>query len=206
MKPMLLALLLPAAAMSTEPRDASILAAIAAEDPAALATLAGVMAAQCDATEDASSCYLAGYANYSLARRSLGSTETAAPALVACGTSLERAQRDPQWKAEADALLTGCWGFAISMNPMKGMALGPRSAALAEAALAMAPDSPRVVFLAASRLYYTPAAFGGDKRRAAELVARGLDLATQEEAAPSAIGLSWARSELEYLRQQLTPR
>lgn len=204
MKPLMFALLLPVAAMSAEPRDASILAA--AEDPAALATLAGALATECEAEGDAASCYLAGYAHYSLARRALDSTETAAPALVACGIALERAQRDPRWKAEADALLTGCWGFAIALNPLKGMTLGPRSAALAEAALEAAPDSPRVAFFAASRLYYTPKAFGGDKRRAEALVARGLDLAAREEVVPGPLGLTWARSELEFLNRQLTSR
>jgi hypothetical protein len=169
-------------------------------DVATLAEHADRLDAACTAARDAATCYTRAWAAYRIAAAAFasGKQDDAGPALVACATTLAGVTGDATWGAEAKALLAGCYGMSIGMNPMKGMSLGPQTAQLTAEALAAAPDSPRVHLFAAQRLKNTPTAWGGDPDKAREHAARGLELATK--AAPAD---AWGLRDLEWIHGEL---
>jgi hypothetical protein len=151
----------------------------------------------CKAKGDSDSCYQAAYASYLAASLNLESVDTAAPRLVACAQSLARVRLDPTMAAEADALLAGCYGLSIAINPAKGRSLGPESARLLEQAMQAEPENPRVLLLAAIRLQNTPEAWGGDKKRARELLQQALPLIQRQK--PAANRPAWGEAHIRRL-------
>ncbi|MDE2888264.1 MAG: tetratricopeptide repeat protein [Gemmatimonadota bacterium] len=82
--------------------------------------------------------------------------------------------------AEIYALLSHVYGRQISLSPIKGIYLGPKSKSVLRRAERLAPGNPRVVLSSAIGYLNTPRFFGGNKekamqrlRRAAKLFARG---------------------------------
>jgi tetratricopeptide (TPR) repeat protein len=87
----------------------------------------------------------------------------------ACVAALDRAvEADPRF-AEALALEADCYGYLSTLGPVKAVLAGPKSAARAESAARLNPRSPRVLLSEAVGLWFRPAAFGGDRVKAAPL-------------------------------------
>jgi tetratricopeptide (TPR) repeat protein len=82
--------------------------------------------------------------------------------------------------ADAWALLAGCYGRMMGMNPMKGMSLGPKANEAIEQAKTLAPKNPRVWIVSGTHDFYTPRLFGGDKERALEKFKKAARLAEQD--------------------------
>lgn len=90
----------------------------------------------------------------------------------ACVDALDRAiARDARF-AEGLALQASCYGYLAALGPLKGVTAGPRAGARAEAAAKLSPRNPRVLLAEAAALYFRPAAFGGDRQKAAPLFRR----------------------------------
>ncbi len=169
-------------------------------DTAALTAHGERLDTACTTTRDAATCYARAWAAYRIASAAFagGKQDDAGPALVACATTLSGVTTDATWGAEAKALLAGCYGMSIGLNPMKGMTLGPQTAQLTAEALAAAPDSPRAHLFAAQRLKNTPRAWGGDPERAREHATRGLELATKASADDA-----WGLGDLKWISGEL---
>jgi hypothetical protein len=196
-----LALMVPFAYAELPPERAVIDAFVAA-DVATLKGNSADLSAACVAQKSAWICYRAAHASYLVAVATLTDAPAdAAKALGECGAASARIGADSALKAEADALLSGCYGLSIAMNPAKGMSLGPASATLLETALKAAPNSPRVHYFAATRLFRTPAQWGGDKKAALEHVKTGQALIAKQSA--SAESPNWGKAELAALRKQI---
>lgn len=82
--------------------------------------------------------------------------------------------------ADAWALLAGCYGRMMGINPMQGMSLGPKANKAMEKATTLAPENPRVWIVSGTQDFYTPSMFGGDKERALEKFKKAARLAEQE--------------------------
>ncbi len=82
--------------------------------------------------------------------------------------------------AEAYALLSSVYGRQISLSPIKGILLGPRSSRTFEKAEQLAPDNPRVVLAAAIGDFNTPRMWGGNKEKAMEGFKRAATLFARE--------------------------
>jgi hypothetical protein len=185
----------------TLPHDRAVSALLAGGDPAPARAAAIALGAACEQSRDAALCYRAAHARYVEAVLSLrGDRDAAITALVDCGVRLAPLQADPTWAAEAKALLSGCYGITIALNPMKGMTLGPDSARLVAEALAAAPDNPRVHYFAAMRLARTPPAWGGDPAQALDHAKRAMALAA---AASTDAVPSWGAAEAAHLADEL---
>jgi len=153
-------------------------------------------------TSAAQTCYNASLASYLLALQNMqGDSDLAAQSLQQCGRFAATAGSNAAFKPESDALLTGCFGLSIAMNPAKGMSLGPKSAEMLQQALAVAPTSPRVHYFAAMRLFRTPAIWGGDAKQALEHAERALALFDESKSAPTE--LSWGKAEVAHLLKQI---
>lgn len=186
------------------PDDRTVSALLAGGDPAPARRAALALGAECDRTRAAAACYGAAHARYVEAALALGGDRDAAiEALVDCGVRLAPLASDAAWGAEAKALLSGCYGMSIALNPMKGMTLGPESARLVEQALAAAPDNPRVHYFAAMRLARTPPAWGGDPAKALEHARRAQALAAT---APTPGMPTWGASEAAHLAAELAAK
>ena len=106
-------------------------------------------------------------ANHLLAREE-GSKDRASSHLDSAVKNLKQVIKLDAEAAEAYALLNSVYGRQISLSPLKGMLLGPRSRGALEKAERLAPDNPRVVLAAALADFNTPRMFGGNKERAME--------------------------------------
>ena len=93
---------------------------------------------------------------------------------------LKRATEIDSTMTDAWALLSGCYGQMMSMNPMQGMSLGPKSNEAMEAAKEHGPDNPRVWIIDGTSDFYTPSMFGGDKEQALKKFKKAARLAEQE--------------------------
>ncbi len=172
-----------------------------AGEPERVAQVAANWLATCKASPNGDSCYQAAYASYLAASLQLQDKDRAAGHIVACAQSLASVSTDATMKAEADALLAGCYGLSIAINPAKGRSLGPESARLLDNAMRLAPENPRVLFLAANRLFNTPEMWGGDKKEARDLLQRALPLIKAEQAAPNRP--AWGLSQIERMLRQM---
>ena len=104
-------------------------------------------------------------ANYLLARDK-ASKDRASSHLDSAVKNLKQVIKLDADAAEAYALLNSVYGRQISLSPLKGMLLGPRSKGALEKAERLAPDNPRVVLAAALADFNTPRMWGGNKERA----------------------------------------
>ena len=90
----------------------------------------------------------------------------------------------------------------VFINPMSyGRQYGPPASQYAHLALNTNPDNPRANYLLGWEKYSTPKLWGGDKKKAKEL----LELAKQELAVDSNEGINphWGQEEVEELLKQL---
>jgi tetratricopeptide (TPR) repeat protein len=107
---------------------------------------------------------------------------------------LKRATTIDATLADAWALLAGCYGQMMGMDPMKGMSLGPKSSTAMEKAKDLAPKNPRVWIISGTQDYFTPSMFGGDKERALKKFKKAARLAEQESV-DDPLMPSWGHAE-----------
>ncbi len=93
---------------------------------------------------------------------------------------LKRATDTAPSMADAWALLSGCYGQMMGMNPMQGMSLGPKSNEAMKKAKKHGPNNPRVWIIDGTSDFYTPSMFGGDKEQALEKFKKAAQLAEKE--------------------------
>lgn len=139
------------------------------------AVRATLEAATANPQADRYAYYYLGYVDYSLAHQYFASdSDKATDRADAAQEALKRALKlDPNF-AEAEALLGASYSIEMGLHPMKGLFLGGKTAGYFRHALATAPGDPRVILLNAIEDYQLPAAFGGDKQRAADGLRRAL--------------------------------
>ncbi|MEO1334616.1 MAG: hypothetical protein AAFV29_03195 [Myxococcota bacterium] len=101
---------------------------------------------------------------------------------------------------ESHALLASVLGMRIDGSFFRGIRLGPRSSALLDKAVALAPESPRVALLQGIRAVYTPSMFGGGVEQAQAAFDRAFLLSDKEGEAPWP---NWGRVDIFAWRGQL---
>lgn len=89
---------------------------------------------------------------------------------------LDQLEEQPKHKAEALAIRSGVYGLVIAYSPWKGMVYGIKSSNCLEEAYELDPNSSVVLSLQANSLFYTPAAFGGDKEEAIRKFEKSIEL------------------------------
>lgn len=125
--------------------------------------------------------YYAALANYRLNNQFPEDAEDRRePVLEDAIDHLKQATKIDSTMADAWALLNGCYGQMMGMNPMQGMSLGPKSSEAMEKAMTLAPKNPRVWIISGTQDYFTPSMFGGDKEQALEKFKKAARLAEQE--------------------------
>jgi tetratricopeptide (TPR) repeat protein len=107
---------------------------------------------------------------------------------------LKRATEVDETMADAWALLAGCYGQMMGMNPMQGMSFGPKSNKAMENAKKLAPKNPRVWLISGTQDYFTPSMFGGDKEQALRKFKKAARLAKQESV-ENPLMPSWGHAE-----------
>ncbi len=201
---LLLTLAIDGAIAQSPPEQASdiaVSAMLASRDEAGLGAATAALSAACSKQRIATDCYRAAHAHYMRALLAMrGNRAAAGDALIACATTLAPLASDPALAGEAKALLSGCYGLSIALNPAKGMSLGPESARLIDAALAATPSSPRVHYFAAMRLARTPPAWGGDPALALVHARRAQELLTEQTAGAVP---GWGAPEVERMLGEL---
>jgi len=127
--------------------------------------------------------YYLGYCDYRLATfyQQQTNKEMVSKHLEAAITHLEAALKLNNKFAEAYALVSSCYGQKISLAPMLGMTLGPRSGMTMQSALQLEPNNPRVILLEAIGNYYKPPMFGGSKEGALNGFKRAAELFEKEQ-------------------------
>jgi tetratricopeptide (TPR) repeat protein len=83
--------------------------------------------------------------------------------------------------SDAYALLASAYGQKLGLKPHLGMALGPETKTVLEKSKRLDGNNPRVVLADGMSDYYTPAMFGGDKKRAISKMEQALELFAKEE-------------------------
>ena len=118
------------------------------------------------ATSDRTHGYLAHYYAGLAGLRLANLTEETDEALGYVDDGIEHleavVEARPRW-AEGHALLASLYGRKAGLRPMTGMVIGPKASREIERAQELAPDNPRVVYIAASSQYFRPAMWGGSK-------------------------------------------
>ena len=85
--------------------------------------------------------------------------------------------------AEVYALLSNVYGRQISLSPLKGIYLGPKSKSVLRNAERLAPGNPRVVLSSAIGYLMTPRFFGGNSEKAMAGFRRAAKLFASEKPA-----------------------
>ncbi len=83
--------------------------------------------------------------------------------------------------SDAHALLAKAYSQKLGLNPHLGMVLGPETKRVLEKSKRLDGNNPRVVLTDGMSDYYTPAVFGGDKKRAISKLEQALELFAKEE-------------------------
>lgn len=96
--------------------------------------------------------------------------------------------------ADAWALLSGCYGQMMGLNPMRGMSLGPEANDAMSKAKDLAPENPRVWIIDGTSDFFAPSMFGGDKERALRKFEKAARLAEQESVEDPLMP-SWGHAE-----------
>ncbi|WP_263788246.1 tetratricopeptide repeat protein [Salinibacter grassmerensis] len=109
-------------------------------------------------------------------------------------THLKRATELDSTMADAWALLSGCYGQMMGMNPMQGMSLGPKANEAMKQAKEHGADNPRVWIIDGTSDFYAPSMFGGDEERALEKFRKAARLAEQAPA-DDPLMPSWGHAE-----------
>jgi tetratricopeptide (TPR) repeat protein len=107
---------------------------------------------------------------------------------------LKRATDTAPNMADAWALLSGCYGQMMGMNPMQGMSLGPKASDAMKKAKKHGPDNPRVWIIDGTSDFYAPSMFGGDKEQALKKFKKAARLA-EKESVQDPLMPSWGHAE-----------
>lgn len=109
--------------------------------------------------------YVAAYAQFRLLQEAVLTKQEgdAKRAGDTCVTTLEALIKRQPKSFEALALQSACYGYLANLGGMAAIRNGSRSGKSIEAALALAPKSPRVVLVDGFGLYFRPKFVGGDK-------------------------------------------
>jgi tetratricopeptide (TPR) repeat protein len=94
---------------------------------------------------------------------------------------------------ESRALLAAVLGQRIGTNPVRGMTLGPRADREMDAAIAVAPQNPRVWLLHGIGAFHKPRLFGGGTKAATESLRKAISLFERDNA--QAPAPSWGHDE-----------
>lgn len=181
--------------------DLTLSAAFATADTEQLQDSQAALVSACEQDRLAWVCYRAMLASYHLATLSLGTdTEQASDAVVSCARLSVYARTADSLAGETDALLSGCYGLSMAINPAKGMSLGPKSAELIASALRVAADSPRVHYFTAQRLWRTPPMWGGNVATALEHSLKAQALINDQ---PKSAQPQWGHSEIAHQLAQI---
>ena len=125
--------------------------------------------------------YYAALADYRLANQLPDDTEDKKePLLNDAVDHLTSATDLAPTMADAWALLAGCYGQRMGLDPMRGMSLGPKANEAMTQAKKLAPKNPRVWIIDATSDFFAPNMFGGDKERALRKFKKAARLAEQE--------------------------
>lgn len=89
---------------------------------------------------------------------------------------LEQLQEQEAIAAQASALLAGVYGVEMGFSPWKGMMLGMKSGKLIDKAIKLNPEEPMAWKEKAGSKLFTPAMFGGNKKKAVELYSHAVSL------------------------------
>jgi hypothetical protein len=103
--------------------------------------------------------------------------------------------------AESFALRSSTMGMQMGLDQSLGMTLGGESISLMARAVAMAPNNPRVLVLAAISALYTPESFGGGVDKARPLIARAKSALASD--APPPLAPRWGRSDVEFFDKEI---
>lgn len=138
------------------------------------------------------------YKGYELHREAslqdaLGHRAEVEPLLAEARTVLEQSLATKPI-AETHALLSSVIGRSIGFHPMKAMLLGPESGSQMTAAVALAPDNPRVWLLRGIGAMFTPSQFGGGVANAEKHLKKAAELFETDHPVPPAP--SWGRAEV----------
>ncbi|QNL50975.1 hypothetical protein H8S90_05135 [Olivibacter sp. SDN3] len=103
--------------------------------------------------------------------------------------------------AEALVVQSLVYRINVYINPMTyGPRFGPLSDKSLQQALALNPDNPRAIYVAAWLKYHTPKTWGGDKNRAKELAIKSLALL--KKSPQKGIQPHWGKQENQALLSQ----
>ena len=138
--------------------------------------------------------YYAALADYRMSNRLPEDNEDRREHVIEDAIShLKRATEINGTMADAWALLSGCYGQMMGMNPMRGMSLGPKASEAMKRAKEHGPNNPRVWIIDGTSDFYAPSMFGGDKERALKKFKKAARLAERETVDP--LMPSWGHAE-----------
>jgi hypothetical protein len=141
--------------------------------------------------------YLLHYRGYAGYRQAIGLF--AANRMAAAGPIVERAMSDLDksgaklpWP-ETFALLASVSGFAIAIDPNRGMELGQQIGMLQARAMQLGPTNPRVWLVGGIAAHHTPPEYGGGVDKAREMLKKAIELFATD--APGPLAPAWGRDE-----------
>jgi len=119
-----------------------------------------------------------------------------------CVTTLDALLKRQPRSYEALALQSACYGYLANLGGMAAIRNGSRSGKSIEAALALAPKSPRVILVDGFGLYFRPKFVGGDKGKGCARIreaSKAFDSShASTAAAASKSALDWGAAEAHY--------
>lgn len=119
-----------------------------------------------------------------------------------CTDTLDRLLKADAALAEGHALLSACYGYLANLGGLAAIRNGSRSGKAIEAALAAAPQNPRVRLIDGFGIYFRPAFVGGDKAEGCRRFAAAADAFAGTVSAPAAVlsGHDWGAAEAFYFK------
>lgn len=119
-----------------------------------------------------------------------------------CTDTLERLLKTDATRVEAQTLLSACYGYLANLGGLTAIRNGSRSGKAIEAALALAPQNPRVRLVDGFGIYFRPSFVGGDKAEGCRRYAAAADLFARGSSASEAIlsGHDWGAAEAFYFK------
>ena len=119
-----------------------------------------------------------------------------------CTDTLDRLLKADAALAEGHALLSACYGYLANLGGLAAIRNGSRSGKAMEAALALAPQNPRVRLIDGFGIYFRPAFVGGDKVDGCRRFAAAADAFADTVSDPAAVlsGHDWGAAEAFYFK------
>jgi hypothetical protein len=116
----------------------------------------------------------------------------AGPVVERAMSDLDKSGEKLPWP-ETFSLLASVSGFAIAIDPNRGMELGQQIGMLQARAMQLGPKNPRVWLVAGIAAYHTPPEYGGGADRAREMVKKAIELFATD--APGPLAPAWGHEE-----------